>query len=70
MTYEEIRSEAIKQGWRIEPKRHGEMFLSPDGRSTAMWHRLHRSSDPNALKALVRDLRRGGFMWPPLRRGD
>lgn len=67
--YPKVRREAIRQGWLVTPTRHGEMFRSPDGRTAIAWHRVHRSSDPHALDALLRALQRTRqFSWPPRRR--
>jgi hypothetical protein len=63
--YAKVRKEAEKQGWRVESTADGEMFFSPDGVSKAAWHHAHGSSDPNALKAHIRNMKRGGFRWPP-----
>ena len=67
--YPRVRREALRQGWDVRPTRHGERFRPPDGSTVLVWHRAHRSSDPHALDALVRDLRRtGSFEWPAPRR--
>jgi hypothetical protein len=63
--YPHVRRAAVRQGWLVHPTKHGERFLSPDGRTTAGWHTTHASSDPHALDALIRQLRKGGFRWPP-----
>ncbi|MGH2596836.1 MAG: hypothetical protein ACRDH7_12840 [Actinomycetota bacterium] len=63
-----VRKEAERQGWRVEPTADGEMFFSPDGTTMAAWHTGHASSDPNALKAHIRNLKKGGFRWPPTKR--
>lgn len=60
--YPMVRREALRQGWRIVPKKSGEMFLSPDGERKAMWH--FTPSDRNALKKFIRILQGGGFPWP------
>jgi hypothetical protein len=60
--YREVRRAALRQGWTIERRKNGEMFKSPDGITTAMWHRT--PSDVNAIRRFVDDLRRGGFKWP------
>jgi len=65
--YPDVRKEAIRQGWLVVPTRLGERFLGPDGITTANWHRAHASLSPRALDWLVRDLRKGGFVWPPER---
>lgn len=62
--YPKVRRAAVKQGWRVERTAQGEMFYSPDGRSQALWHTAHASSDRHALDAHVRRLRKGGFRWP------
>ena len=59
--YREVRREAIRQGWVVEPRKKGEMFKSPDGSKQVMWHAT--PSDVNAIRQLVRGLRRGGFEW-------
>jgi hypothetical protein len=63
--YGKVRKEAIRQGWRVEATSDGEMFYSPDGSSKAAWHAAHASSDPNALKAHIRTMKKGGLRWPP-----
>lgn len=64
--YPKVRKAARKQGWRVEPTEHGEMFYSPDGSTKVAWHQSHSSSDPHALDALVRRLRATGvFVYPP-----
>jgi hypothetical protein len=65
--YPKVRRAAQKQGWRPIPTAKGEMLLAPDGLTKVTWHRAHRSSDPSALDALVRDMKRAGFRWPPPR---
>lgn len=65
-SYRKVRREAIRQGWRVEPIRSGEMFFSPDGVHMATWHST--PSARNALNRFVGELRRGGFVWPPPRR--
>ncbi len=61
--FSEVRKAAKRQGWDVRPTSDGEMFYSPDGKSKALWH--HTPSDRNALKVFVRQLKRGGFIWPP-----
>ena len=62
--YRRVKKAAIRQGWRIKPVADGEMFYSPNDAVQALWHTAHSSSDPKALDAHVRRLRRGGFRWP------
>ena len=64
--YPKVRREAVRQGWRVESKRNGELFLAPDGRGKAMWH--FTPSDHRALNNLVRHLKASGFVWPPPKR--
>lgn len=64
--YPKVRKAATKQGWSVESKADGEMFFSPDGVSKAHW--LFTPSDRNAIKSFMRDLKRGGFIWPPSKR--
>lgn len=65
--YPKVRREAEPQGWRVVPKRSGEMWLGPDGVTQVMWH--FTPSDHRALDNFVTKLRRGGFTWPPPRKG-
>ena len=60
--YREVRREAVRQGWVVERRTKGEMFRSPDGETQVMWHST--PSDVNAIRQLVRRLRKGGFEWP------
>jgi len=60
--YRAVRRAALRQGWTIEARKNGEMFKSPDGVTTAMWHRT--PSDVNAIRKFVRRLEKGGFEWP------
>jgi hypothetical protein len=39
------------------------MFYSPDGVTTALWHRT--PSDHRALDNFLSRLHKGGFRWPP-----
>lgn len=64
-SYAKVRKEAIRQGWRVQPTANGEMFFSPDDVSKAAWHTAHGSSDPNAVNSLIRNMKKGGFRWPP-----
>ena len=59
--YRKVRKSARKQGWIVEPTSSGEMFFSPDGQKQVVWHTAHASSDPHALDAFVRELRKGGY---------
>jgi hypothetical protein len=59
--YREVRREAIRQGWAVERRKKGEMFKSPDGSTQVKWHAT--PSDVNAVRQLVRRLRKGGFAW-------
>jgi hypothetical protein len=61
--YLKIRREALRQGWRARAIKSGEMLLSPDGIHAATWHRTPSAQD--AIKRFVRELRLGGFVWPP-----
>ncbi len=60
--YRHVRRAALRQGWRVEPRKMGEMFKSPDGVTQVMWHRT--PSDVHAIRRFVDELRRGGFEWP------
>jgi hypothetical protein len=64
--YPKVRKAAIRQGWRPKPTKDGEMLLSPDGVTKAHWHKT--PSDHRALDNFMRDLRKGGFKWPPPKR--
>ncbi len=66
--YPKVRKAARKQGWRVEATTEGEMLYAPDGQSKIVWHTAHASSDPHALDSLVREMRKSGFRWPPMRR--
>lgn len=59
--FRKVRRQAVKQGWTLTPTAQGEMFLSPDDQMQVAWHVAHASSDPHALDAFVRQLRKGGF---------
>lgn len=59
--YRKIRKQATRQGWNVNQTSEGEMFLSPDGVTRVAWHMAHASSDPHALDAFVRQLRKGGY---------
>ncbi len=69
MDYRDIERAATQQGWRIEPKRRGVMFLPADRTKAAvMWHRT--PSDRRALANFLAELKRSGFIWPwPPRKG-
>lgn len=66
--FPKIRKAAKRQGWVIRQTRDGEMFYSPDGTTKVAWHAAHGSSDPHALEAFVRQLKKGGFWLPPGKR--
>jgi hypothetical protein len=59
--YRNVRREAIRQGWVVTRRKNGEMFMSPDGSTMAMWHST--PSDVNAIRQFVRRLQKGGFQW-------
>lgn len=60
-----VRRECERQGWVVHTTTSGFALLAPDGRTAVTMHRLHSSSDPNALALTVRRMRRAGFIWPP-----
>ncbi len=60
-----VQAEARRQGWIVTPTSTGFSLKAPDGVTQVVMHRLHRSSDPNALSRTVQRMRRSGFQWPP-----
>ena len=54
---------AERQGWRAVPTRKGWMLKAPDGTTQVLIHGT--PSDVNWFKQAIRQMRRGGFVWPP-----
>lgn len=64
MDYQEIAKAARDQGWRVDAKKKGDMWYSPDGRTKVMWHRTP-SDKKRALRNFLARMRGGGLRWPP-----
>ena len=62
--YREILDELLVQGWGVETTASGHTRATPPDPAHGIVH-FSGSSDPHAKMNTIRELRRGGFVWPP-----
>jgi len=63
--YRPLINELIAQGWTIDETAQGHWKAVPPDRTKPLVH-FAMSDDPRGLRNTVRDLKRAGFVWPPL----
>lgn len=57
-----IRKALIAQGWRLDDSGKHTKAYAPDGQTLVTMPKT--PSDPRAIKNLIAQLRKGGFIWP------
>jgi hypothetical protein len=62
--YKAIIEELPRQGWVVEMTARGHYRAIPPNKELEMVH-FSTSEDHHALRNIIRDLRRRGFVWPP-----
>ena len=64
MDWRDIERAAVDQGWRVERTKKGLGLYPPDpAHSPVFWHGT--PSDVRAIRNMVAEMRRRGFIWPP-----
>lgn len=67
--YRPIITELRLQGWTVEPTTQGHMRAIPPDPKLGLVH-FSRSPDVHATRNILRDLRKSGFVWPPLSKNE
>jgi len=67
--FKDIFSELRTQNWELEKTSRGHWKATPPDKSLAIVH-FSESNDPHALRNTIRDLKRGGLIWPPPSKKD
>ncbi len=62
----DILREAVKQGWRVEKTASGHFKAIPPDPKQRLVIVGGNASDPRAIKNVIAQMRRSGFIWPPL----
>lgn len=62
-----VLAELRNQGWTTEQTRQGHWKAVPPDKSKSIVH-FSASAEPRALKNTLQDLRKNGFVWPPVKR--
>lgn len=69
-SFTEVTQALARAGWRVEftARQHVKCY-APDGKTLVIGSGRYkgRGSDDQAIWNFLRDLKRGGFQWPPVK---
>lgn len=67
--FKELKSEAERQGWRVEPTKSGHWNFYPPDPTQGIVNHAGTPSDHRAMKNTISRLKRAGLKWPPPTKG-